>query len=287
MIGEVEATGAGAAFRRDADRRRARHHPAGAGPAGRRRCAGGRGYPHPASSDGDPRHRHWATGRWSPTTTTTAPRPARGCIRALDDGKSVAYASEAGTPLVADPGYQLARAAIAAGHPIFAAPGPSAVLAALTVSGLPTDRFLFAGFPPATAGARIRFLAEIAEVPATIVLYESPKRVSKLLRDLVASFGGERQAAICRELTKRFEEVSRGTLAALAEDFAERSVKGEIVLVIDRPGVVQADAASLDAALRTALAEKSVKDAVSDVAAALNLPRRQVYQAALRLEDEG
>ncbi|MFC2970131.1 16S rRNA (cytidine(1402)-2'-O)-methyltransferase [Acidimangrovimonas pyrenivorans] len=205
-------------------------------------------------------------------------------LRALEEGKSVVYASEAGTPLVADPGYRLARAAIEAGHPIHVAPGPSAVLAALTVSGLPTDRFLFAAFPPPAAGARARFLDEIAAVPATLVLYESPKRVSKLLGELAQHLGKERPAAVCRELTKRFEEVTRGTLAELTEAFAERHVKGEIVLVIDRPGAPQNDAEFLEEALRAALTEKSLKDAVADVSAALKLPRRQVYQAALKLD---
>ncbi|WP_146010288.1 16S rRNA (cytidine(1402)-2'-O)-methyltransferase [Acidimangrovimonas sediminis] len=205
-------------------------------------------------------------------------------LRALAEGKSVAYASEAGTPLVADPGYQLARAAIEAGHPVLAAPGPSAVLAALSVSGLPTDRFLFAGFPPATGAARIRWLSELATVPATLVLYESPKRIQKLLSDSSETLGGARKAAVCRELTKRFEEVTRGSLADLAADFAQRNVKGEIVVVIDRPGEVVPEAADIESALRDALARGSVKDAVAEVSAALNLPRREVYQTALRME---
>lgn len=206
-------------------------------------------------------------------------------LRALAEGRSVAYASEAGTPLVADPGYQLARAAIAAGHAVHAAPGPSAVLAALTVSGLPTDRFLFAGFPPATGAARQRWLAEIADAPATTVFYESPKRVGELLANLVQSFGGEREAAVCRELTKRFEEVTRGTLTVLAAEFAGKAVKGEIVVVVDRAEPKATDAATLEASLRRALAQSSLKDAVAAVAEALDLPRREVYQAALKLED--
>ena len=207
-------------------------------------------------------------------------------LRALAEGKSVAYASEAGTPLVADPGYQLSRAAIAAGHPVIAAPGPSAVLAALTVAGLPTDRFLFAGFPPPAAGARQRFLAELGEVQATLVLYESPKRISRLLGELSESLGAERQAAVCRELTKRFEEVSRGTLGELAAAFATREVKGEIVVLVDRAGPVRATEAGLEAALRQALTGQSRKDAVAAVSAALGLPRREVYQAALALGAE-
>lgn len=207
-------------------------------------------------------------------------------LAALAEGKSVAYASEAGTPLVADPGFQLARAAIAAGFPVIAAPGPSAVLAALTVSGLPTDRFLFAGFPPAAAGARRRFFAELAAVPATLVLYESPKRVSRTLGELCDQLGQDRPAAVCRELTKRFEEVTRDTLGALATAFADREVKGEIVLVIDRPGETVAEPGSVEAALTAALATMSRKDAVAAVSAALGLPRREVYQTALALAPE-
>jgi 16S rRNA (cytidine1402-2'-O)-methyltransferase len=207
-------------------------------------------------------------------------------MAALADGRSVALVSEAGTPLVADPGYQLVRAAIAAGHPVFAVPGPSAVLAALTVSGLPTDRFLFAGFPPAGAGDRARMLDELAPVAATLVLYESPKRIRRLLTELVARFGGERPAAVCRELTKRFEEVSRGTLGELAAGFADRSVKGEIVVVIDRAPAAEADPATVEAALRAALRGVGVKDAAADVARTFGLPRRDVYALALKLADE-
>jgi 16S rRNA (cytidine1402-2'-O)-methyltransferase len=206
-------------------------------------------------------------------------------LRALKEGKSVAYASEAGTPLIADPGFQLARAAIAEGFAVLAAPGPSAVLAALTVSGLPSDRFLFAGFPPAGAGDRARFLAELGQVPATLILYESPKRINRLLTEMADAFGKDRLAAVCRELTKRFEDVSRGTLGELAEAFAGRAVKGEIVVLVDRPGDRVVDGASIEAALRDALAHGSVKDAASEVAAALNLPRKEVYRMALQLAE--
>jgi 16S rRNA (cytidine1402-2'-O)-methyltransferase len=207
-------------------------------------------------------------------------------LRALAEGKSVAYASEAGTPLVADPGYQLGRAAIAAGHPVFAAPGPSAVLAALTVSGLPSDRFLFAGFPPNTASARRKWLREVAQVPATLIFYESPKRVSEMLADCVTEFGEERLAVVCRELTKRFEEVRRGTLRDLAAEFSGQSVKGEIVVLVDRARGRQFGPEDVDAALRDRLGRMSVKDAAAEVAEALGLPRREVYQAALALEKD-
>ncbi|PZR00453.1 MAG: 16S rRNA (cytidine(1402)-2'-O)-methyltransferase [Cereibacter sphaeroides] len=205
-------------------------------------------------------------------------------LRALAEGKSVAYASEAGTPLVADPGFQLARAAIAAGHTVLAAPGPSAVLAALTVSGLPSDRFLFAGFPPAGTGDRARFLAQWAQVPATVIFYESPKRVNRLLDELSQSWGKDREAAVCRELTKRFEEVSRGTLGALAFEYSGRTVKGEIVVLVDRAAPVAADAETVEAALRRALDRGSLKDAAAEVAVAFGLPRKEVYQMALKLD---
>lgn len=207
-------------------------------------------------------------------------------LRALAEGKSVAYASEAGTPLVADPGFGLGRAAIEAGLPVFAAPGPSAVLAALTVSGLPSDRFLFAGFPPATKAARRSWLAELRDTQATLIFYESPKRVGQMLIDAVQTFGGDRKAAVCRELTKRFEEVRRGTLDELAASFAGQPVKGEIVVLLDRAEVARAGAEEVEAALRERLARMRVKDAATEVAAALGLPRREVYQLALRLEAE-
>ncbi|MEF3048348.1 16S rRNA (cytidine(1402)-2'-O)-methyltransferase [Pseudotabrizicola sp. L79] len=202
-------------------------------------------------------------------------------LRALEEGKSVVYASEAGTPLVSDPGFGLARAVIAAGLPLTAAPGPSAVLCALTVSGLPSDRFLFAGFVPSAAGARRSFLQDLANSSATLILYDSPKRVRETLAEMVSCFGKEREAALCRELTKRFEEVCRGRLEDLAAEFADRDVKGEIVLVIDRAPAQEAAAETVEAALEMAMATMSMKDAAAAVAEAYGLPRRQVYQMAL------
>ena len=203
-------------------------------------------------------------------------------LAAVAEGRSVAYASEAGTPLVSDPGFQLARAAIADGLSVIAAPGASAVLCALTVAGLPTDRFMFAGFAPSAATARRKFLQELAQVPATLVLYESPKRVDQLLEDLSQIMGEGRYAAVCRELTKRFEEVVRSSLGDLARQFAERDVKGEIVVLVDRAGEAAADAETVEAALERALGEMSVKDAAAVVAEAFGLPKRDVYQMALK-----
>jgi 16S rRNA (cytidine1402-2'-O)-methyltransferase len=200
----------------------------------------------------------------------------------LSAGKSIAYASEAGTPLVADPGFALVRDARAAGHPVTAAPGPSAVVTALSIAGLPTDRFLFAGFPPTTEAARRRFLQELAPVQATLVLYESPKRLDRLLASCREVMGDTREVAVCRELTKKFEEVRRSPLGEVETALADMPRKGEFVVLIDR-GSESASADDLDDALREAMRTSSVKDAARQVAEALNLPRRDVYQAALAL----
>ncbi len=199
----------------------------------------------------------------------------------LAEGKSLAYASEAGTPLISDPGFELARAAVAAGLPISAAPGPCAAVCALTVSGLPSDRFLFAGFAPSAKAARRSFLADLAGVQATLILYESPKRLAALLEDLAAILGGSRQAAVCREMTKRFEEILRGTLAKLASDVAAREIKGEIVVLVDRSPPAEATSESVEAALDEALQTMSVKDAASFVSQTLKVSRKIAYQIAL------
>ncbi len=199
----------------------------------------------------------------------------------IGEGRSVAYTSEAGTPLVSDPGFRLARLAKANGLAVTAAPGPSAVLAALTVSGLATDRFLFAGFPPTAKGARGEWLQELKLVPATLVVFESPRRIQRLLSEMAGAFG-ERDAALCRELTKRFEEVVTGSLGDLATMTVEREPRGEVVVVVGR-GNDDGQAADLETALGLALADLSVRDASEAVASALGLPRRQVYQEALRL----
>lgn len=205
----------------------------------------------------------------------------------MKSGKSVAYVSEAGTPLVADPGYELGRAAIKEGVEVTTAPGASAVLAGLTVSGLATDRFAFVGFLPASKKQRENEIAALRDIPFTLVFYESPKRVGEMLANLRDILGDEREAVVCRELTKKFEEVTRGSLATLADDFADRSVKGEIVVLVGRAGAVEVADGDIDGALREAMKTMRVKDAATVVAGALGLPRRQVYQIALQLgEDE-
>ena len=210
--------------------------------------------------------------------TATSPR----LLRAMTEGKSVAYASEAGTPMVSDPGFPLTRATIAAGLPVIVAPGPSAALCALTVSGLPSDRFLFAGFAPATAAARRSFLEELRDVDATLILYESPRRIKQLLKELCQTLGEMRQTAICRELTKRFEEITRGTLAEVSEAYADRNMKGEIVVLVDRGRAEKTNTNDWQEALDRALSQMSVKDAAGMVAKAYNLSRRDVYQVTLK-----
>ncbi|WP_417249578.1 16S rRNA (cytidine(1402)-2'-O)-methyltransferase [Celeribacter sp.] len=199
----------------------------------------------------------------------------------LAEGRSVAYASEAGTPLVADPGFVLAREAIAAGYPVTSAPGPSAMIAALTIAGLPSDRFLFAGFPPASAGARRTFFATWEAVPATIGFYESPKRIQRTLEELRDLYGADRPVALCRELTKRFEEVLRGSIAEVLAQLEERTLKGEIVLLVARAEAREMAAEDLDAAIDAALENGTVKDAAAEIAKRHGLKRRDVYQRAL------
>ena len=208
-------------------------------------------------------------------------------LEKLAGGSAVALVSDAGTPLISDPGYRLVRAATAAGHPVIAAPGASAVLAALTVAGLPTDRFFFEGFLPAKVVARQARIAELIRVPATLVLYESGPRIAATLADLAAGLGG-RAAAIGRELTKLHEEVRRGTLDMLARDYAAGAeTRGEFVIVVAPPAAdAPADAAEIDALLRAALSRASMKDAVAEVAAATGEPRRAVYSRALELAKE-
>ena len=213
-----------------------------------------------------------------------------GSVTGLTDliaaGQSVAYVSEAGTPLIADPGYELGRAVIARDLPVTAAPGASAVLAALTVSGLPTDRFAFVGFLPAARQARETQIAQLRDLPFTLVFYESPKRVEEMLVNLGEILGDDRQVVVCRELTKKFEEVTRGTLAEVVSAFKGRRVKGELVVLVGRAGATAVADDDIVDALRDAMKTMRVKDAATAVAGALGLPRRQVYQMALRLGDE-
>ena len=204
----------------------------------------------------------------------------------LAAGAAVALVSDAGTPLISDPGFKLAREAGAAGYAVTALPGASAVLAALTISGLPTDRFMFEGFLPPREGQRRKRIDAIKLIPATLVLFETGPRIAASLADLAAGLG-PREAAVCRELTKLYEEVRRGDLASLARHYAaSEEPRGEIVIVIAPPPAPASDAADLDTLLRQALARVSVKEAVGEIAAVTGRPRREVYQRALALNQE-
>jgi 16S rRNA (cytidine1402-2'-O)-methyltransferase len=202
--------------------------------------------------------------------------------------QSIALVSDAGTPLISDPGFKLVRAAWEAGAQVFAAPGASAVLSALAVAGLPTDRFLFAGFLPAKSAARRSELAELARVPATLVFYESPQRAAESLADM-ADILGDRPACLARELTKLHEETWRGGLVELAAQAGARELRGEIVIVVGAP-LPDAPPAeeAIDAALSEALAAgASVKDAAAEIAGRFGLPKREIYARALFLSRNG
>ena len=204
-------------------------------------------------------------------------------LQALKDGQSVAYASEAGMPLIADPGFDLGQAATEAGFPVTVAPGASAVLSALILAGLPTDAFFFAGFLPNARAARKARLKSLRDVPGTLVFYESPKRVAACLADMAEILGADRPAALCREITKKFEEVRRQPLGILARDLAQAPVRGEIVLVVDRARSQIVSEIDIKSDLIAALKKMSVKDAADVVSDMHGVKRRMVYQMALKL----
>lgn len=205
----------------------------------------------------------------------------------LRAGKVVALVSDAGTPLVSDPGYRLVRAALAEGLPVGGVPGANAAVLALTLSGLPPQPFLFMGFLPPKGGARRAVLARLAaaDIGATLVFYEAPHRLAETLADM-ADVLGARPAAVARELTKRFEEVRRDGLAELAEYYTTVKPRGEITIVVAAAGDNAAKPDDLDAKLGAALAAHSLKQAVAQVTAATGLPRKQVYARALALAGE-
>jgi 16S rRNA (cytidine1402-2'-O)-methyltransferase len=211
-------------------------------------------------------------------------------IAAMQSGARYALISDAGTPLVSDPGYRLVRAAIAAGLEIGAVPGPSAAVMAVTLSGLPPQPFLFIGFLPPKSGPRLTALrrlanAEAAGLAATLVFYEAPHRLAEFLTEAAAVFG-DRPAAVCRELTKHFEEIFRAPLTMLAAHYATHEARGEITVVIGPATAEPVSAATLDESLGAALDRMRLKDAVDAVTAATGLPRRQVYARALTLGQE-
>lgn len=204
----------------------------------------------------------------------------------LEQGLVIALISDAGTPLISDPGYKLVRDAAGAGHRVFPIPGASALLAGLVISGLPSDRFMFCGFLPAKTAARKAEALALATIPATLIFYETGPRLASALADLAETLGADRDAAVTRELTKLFEEARRGTLGGLAEMYAQMPPpKGEIVLLVGPPVDRTVSQDEVDAALLEALKEAPVKQAANQVAAAFNIPKRDAYQRALLLKD--
>jgi 16S rRNA (cytidine1402-2'-O)-methyltransferase len=201
----------------------------------------------------------------------------------LAAGKAVALISDAGTPLVSDPGFKLVREAVSVGHAVIAVPGASSVLSALQVSALPTDAFFFAGFLPPKEAARRSRIAELAGVPGSLVFFEAPSRTGAALADL-AQVLGPRPAAVARELTKLHEEIERAPLDELAERFAQREPKGEIVIVVGPPLAADVDDAAIEERLGKALRAMSVRDAAKAVAEALGVPKARVYDLALKLK---
>jgi 16S rRNA (cytidine1402-2'-O)-methyltransferase len=199
-------------------------------------------------------------------------------------GEAIALVSDAGTPLISDPGYKLVRDARAAGVKVTTIPGPSAVISALTLAGLPTDRFAFFGFLPPKAGARAGAIAEAAGFKGTLAFYESGPRLAAALAALRDGLG-DREAAVAREISKRFEETVTGTLSELAARYANAPPKGEIVIIVGPPGEAEAASeADMDAALREAMSTLSPSRAAAEVAARLGLPKRQVYERAQQLK---
>lgn len=223
----------------------------------------------------------------SPYHDHNADRVRPGLIDALKEGARFVLVSDAGTPLISDPGAKLVRAARAAGVAVFPLPGPSAFVAALSAAGVKTDRFLFAGFPPPKVEARRNFLAELAGVPASLVFYESPQRLAMSLAAMKEAFG-PRRAVIARELTKIHEEFVEGPLAALAARYEGAAPKGEIVVIVDPPPEdVVATPAEIDAFLARALQTQSLKEAAAAAADAFGVPRKEAYARALALKDAG
>jgi 16S rRNA (cytidine1402-2'-O)-methyltransferase len=204
----------------------------------------------------------------------------------LASGEIVALISDAGTPLISDPGYKLAREVSTAGHTVTAIPGASSILAALSLSGLPTDRFFFDGFLPPKETARQKRIKELARIPATLILFETGPRIAVALADLASELGS-REAAVCRELTKLHEEIRRQPLDALAQDYANGAeTRGEFVIVVAPPAEEATHPQDIDAMLRQALGRTSVKEAVGEVASATGASKRDVYQRALALKED-
>lgn len=202
----------------------------------------------------------------------------------LAAGHTVALMSDAGTPLVSDPGFKLVREALSAGHRVLTIPGPSAPITALASSGLPTDRFLFAGFLPPKQAARRARLQELAAIPATLIFFEAPSRLADALADMAETLGADREAAVARELTKMHEEVRRGSLGELAQSAAAIEPRGEIVLLVAPPAPPEASDDEIVGRLKDALTHSSVRDASRDVSDSLGVPKSRVYDLAVRIK---
>ena len=205
----------------------------------------------------------------------------------LDQGKSIAYASEAGTPLIADPGFSLLTEVLSFKNNVTSAPGPCALIAALTVAGLPTDKFYFEGFLPTNKNQKEVKFRELQFYRGTLIFYESAKRLKDTLVKAAEVFGGDRQGVVCREITKKFEDTKRGRLKELSEFYSDKNVKGEIVLLIAGAVSSVIDQNELEQFLKDALKSMSVKDSAEAVAIAFNVPRRDIYQLALQIKSGG
>lgn len=208
-------------------------------------------------------------------------------IALIKEGKVLAYASDAGTPLIADPGFSLTKLAIQNNIRVHAAPGASALLTALCLAGLPTDNFFFGGFLGSKSSQRIKNLQKIQNLDATIVYYESPKRTLSTLKDISIIFGNDRLISVCREMTKKFEEVIRGTVDQVIDEIKSRhSFKGEVVIVLGPPTKKEISDEEIYSALQIALQEYRIKDAATQISEQFGVPKKRSYEMALRIKAE-
>ena len=207
-------------------------------------------------------------------------------LEEIKKGKAVSYCSEAGSPLIADPGFQLGREVIKAGYKVLSVPGACALIAALTVAGLPTNQFFYAGFLPTTKNIRIKFLENLKEIPATIVFYESPKRLNKSISDMLEVMGPDRSLVIARELTKKFEEIIRTSLAEVQRELVNRVIKGEIVILLGKKNESSLNTADIKELLLLEFEKYSLKESVANISLTTGINRSKVYKAALELIKE-